>query len=101
MAMDATEKLTEEIALAINEMTPEQWAELGQRRHGPGLQRRALQDTARVLPILTERVRVAQKSAWDEGGAHVEGRGGYYDPEDNPYGDLDGVMAGNPSKIIV
>ena len=27
-----------------------------------------------------------KRDAWDEGGAHVEGRGGHYDPDDNPYG---------------
>ena len=27
-----------------------------------------------------------RRDAWDEGGAHVEGRGGHYDPDDNPYG---------------
>ena len=26
-----------------------------------------------------------RRDAWDEGGAHVEGRGGHYDPDDNPY----------------
>lgn len=40
---------------------------------------------AAVLPIVEERERAAQERAWNEGGAHVEGRGGYYDPDDNPY----------------
>ena len=37
----------------------------------------------RAWDELIARVR---RDAWDEGGAHVEGRGGHYDPDDNPYG---------------
>jgi post-segregation antitoxin (ccd killing protein) len=40
---------------------------------------------AAVLPLIAAEVQAAKAEAWDEGAAHAEGRGGYYDPEDNPH----------------
>lgn len=56
--MTTDEALTEQIARAYAELTPEQWEAVH-----PGLKRRAIRDASVVLPI----IRKAQAEAWDKG----------------------------------
>ena len=51
----------------------------------PGDWLRSLADSGEADTYREDRVNDWLAEAWDEGGAHVEGRGGHYDPDDNPY----------------
>ena len=71
MTTTDTDALTERIAMAWNECTPEQWAEIDRHRHGPGLKGLALRDAARVLPIVAEEVRKAKAEALREAAGDI------------------------------
>ena len=59
------------------------WQYVVKRMHDGATRTHAEREYTRWLAAHDARVR---RDAWDEGGAHVEGRGGHYDPDDNPYG---------------